>query len=236
MPRGRLPTGTMDDDSYQKELFQFDEPKKPFSRLSTILPKPDLQGKVAVVVTLDRMVFIALGIVMAGVLVFAVGVETGKRRSQTRPTAAKAPPETAPRPGAVQAPARLPAGAPVPVAPAVAQGAAASPQKTFFNTTPAATSAQVGADKRAAATSLRTEAAQDLSKPYTIVAAAFTRRDTAQAGAELLKRDGFQAHVYFSSPYYLVCAGGYDDKNGARVQTDLRSIKRTYKDAYVKAR
>lgn len=73
----------MEEEKFQKELFEFEQPKKTFSRLTDILSKADFEGRVTVTLTLEKMVFIAIGIIMAMVIVYALGVESGKSRIKT---------------------------------------------------------------------------------------------------------------------------------------------------------
>ena len=69
---------------YKKELFEFkDKPKKNFFSLRGILPfgnmpKGDFENKFLITITPERLVFIAIGIVMLMVIIFALGVERGK--------------------------------------------------------------------------------------------------------------------------------------------------------------
>lgn len=70
----------MDEDKYQKELFEFEKPKRFFPRISDLFPKADFERNVAITLTLDKVVFIAIGIVMLMVVIYALGVEAGKNR------------------------------------------------------------------------------------------------------------------------------------------------------------
>jgi len=85
----------MDEDRYQKELFEFEKRKRFFPRLSGLFPKADLERNVAIRITLDKAVFIAIGIVMLMVAIYALGVEAGKRRP-AEPLQAQAMPVQAP--------------------------------------------------------------------------------------------------------------------------------------------
>ena len=71
----------MDDEKNQKELFEFEKPKRFFPRLSDFFPKADFERNVAFTLTLDKVVFIVIGIIMAMVVVYALGVEAGKSRA-----------------------------------------------------------------------------------------------------------------------------------------------------------
>ena len=92
----------MDEEGYQKELFEFsDTPRKSFPRLGKFLPRADFEGKISFTFTLDRLIFIAIGIILAMVIVFAAGVERGRSvaidalKEFTIVTASEKPPATA---------------------------------------------------------------------------------------------------------------------------------------------
>lgn len=75
----------MEDTGYQKELFEFETPKGAAQKKpDPIFPK----GKFAVTLTLDRLVFISIGVIMLMVALYALGVEKGK--SSARQAAKKA--------------------------------------------------------------------------------------------------------------------------------------------------
>jgi hypothetical protein len=188
----------MEEEKYQKELFEFEEPKKPFSKLTNLLPKRDFEGRVALSLTLEKIVFIFIGIVMAMVLVFALGVENGKSRGD-RVKIVNVP-QTAPKAGPKAGPQQSDSGA------------AAKPRP------------------------LQSDSGVVAAKPYTIVAATFSKKETAQAAAAFLTKEGFSASVVLSDPYYRVCVGSYADMYGTQVQKDLAKVKRIYKDAFVRVR
>lgn len=71
----------MDEDKYQKELFEFEKPKRFFPRISDLFPKADFERNIAITLTLDKVVFIAIGIIMLMVVIYALGVEAGKGKS-----------------------------------------------------------------------------------------------------------------------------------------------------------
>jgi len=184
----------MEEEQNQKELFKFEEPKKPFAKLTSMLPKRDFEGKVVMPLTLEKIIFISIGIVMAMVLVFALGVERGK----ARPLGASSGAETKAR--------------------ALQLGSGVPAQNSFLNTAPAVSVAQVKA------------------KSYTIAAAAFSKKETALAAAAFLTKNGHNAFVVYSAPYYRVCVGTYPDMYSVQVQRDLAKVKRIYKDAFIKVR
>jgi len=215
----------MENDKQQKELFDFEETKKPFSGLAHMLPKPDFEGKVAIVLTLEKMVFISIGIVMLMVLVYALGVETGKSRrarvAASQPMAVQQEVKRIP----MQSGRAIPPVSTtlvVPVTPKSPVAAAASTVQSVKPPEPAG--------------STENAVARDNAKPYIIVVAAFSKKETAQASAARLAKDGFTVFVYQSGSYFMVCVGPYADKYGTQVKQDLNVIKRTYKDAYIKLR
>lgn len=213
----------MEEERYQKELFEFEEPKKPFPKLSSMLPKADFEGKVAFNLTLDKVVFVSIGIIMAMILVFAVGVESGKRRSLQRLPAQKQNLQTEARKASV---ARvIPALAVKQIQSAPTAGAA---QNRFLSTAPAVQpKPQVAAKKPSAA---------DLSKPYTIVAGSFSKRETAQSAVAYLSKEGYRAFSYYNEPYYMVSVGSYADPSSADAKMDLLKVRRIYKDAFIRLR
>jgi hypothetical protein len=64
----------MEETKYQKELFEFEPPKKSFPKLDGMLPKSNF----AVMLTMEKFIFVAIAIVMVMVAVYALGVERGK--------------------------------------------------------------------------------------------------------------------------------------------------------------
>ena len=87
----------MDEEKYQKELFEFEKPRKRFPRFSDLFPKADFDNRVAITLTLERLIMIAIGLLMLAVVVYAFGIETGRRitkdaaSSETRITLTKTP-------------------------------------------------------------------------------------------------------------------------------------------------
>ena len=228
----------MEEEKYQKELFEFEKPKRFFPKLSAFFPKGDFERNVILTLTLDRAVFIAIGIIMVMVAVYALGVESGKIRTaqSTQPGA----------PVAVQATKVLPA---VQIAPAVSArpGRQVQPARAAvpdlqvagsqFQSTSTAVRGQTVALNTAAANSIKKNTpVAAISKPYTIVAATFTSKETALQEIAKLKKLGFDAAIIQSGRYFQACAGSYADKAGAQGQKDLKKLKRLYKDAYIRLR
>ena len=224
----------MNEEKYQKELFEFEKPKRFFPKLSAFFPKGDFERNVILTLTLDRAVFIAIGIIMVMVAIYAIGIEAGKTRTlkNTQP----------PAPAAAQAAKIVPAAAQVvktaPVAQAVVAPAAAASvvQAAKIQASPTASAkAQSIVLNTAAANSIKKNPAPaDTGKPYTIVAATFTRKDTAVQETDKLKKLGFSAVIVQSGRYFQACVGAYADKAGTASQKDLKKVRRLYKDAYIK--
>ena len=214
----------MDEEKYQKELFEFEKPKRLFPKLSDFFPKADFERNVIFTLTLDRVVFIAIGIIMVMVAVYALGVETGKFRAiQITQATAVAPDTTQNAPA--QAVKVVPIQGVKQAQPGGRPAISAAP-----NTKVQARAVPVIKAQPAAA------AASIAAKPYTIVAAAFSRKDTAAQEVNKLKGQGFGASLVQSDPYFLACVGAYADKASAVSQDDLKKVKRLYKDAYFKMR
>ena len=68
----------MQNDNAQKELFEFEKPKKIFPRFRGIFPGPNLENSFSVTMTLDKLIFVAIAMIMLLVVVYALGVERGK--------------------------------------------------------------------------------------------------------------------------------------------------------------
>lgn len=188
----------METEKYQRELFEFEAPKKAAPRLGNIFQKADF----AIILTPEKMVFAAIGMIMLMVVFFALGVEKGKAAVRAK----SAPPK------------------------AISSEIAASPiiprmVVTATNITPKISPP---------APPKKNQAAFDRSKPYTIVAAAFSREDFALKEVGKLKANGLEAFVYYGEPYYLACAGFFQSKNGA--QKILNKVKQMHRDAYVRLR
>jgi len=227
----------MAEDNYPKELFDFEQPKKTFSGLSNMLPKADFEGRIMITLTLEKMIFIAIGIMMLMVIVYAFGVESGKARAKILASAERAMPANKD----VQPSAAKTTPAPVKPAPVIpatlnAQNRLpAATQQTILSAAAAPRVNTLAADKYASDV-VKKEPVRDSTKPYTVVAAAFSAKQAAQAEVARMKRNGFAAYLVYSEPYYLACIGAYPDKDGAQSKRELARIKRFYKDAYFRSR
>lgn len=203
----------MDEEKYQKELFEFEKPKRLFPRLSNLLPKADFEGRIVITLTLEKVIFIAIGIIMLMVVVYAVGIERGRTvnkditiRTIGQPVAAKE-----------------------------AQSQTMSKAPQFLSVEPiAATNKSV--PKKAMASSVKAVAAPmvDATKPYTIVGVTLTSKDTATAEMNKFRQEGLEAYMVRTGQYYQVCVGSYANKENA--QKTLVRIRQTFKDAYIRSR
>lgn len=109
----------MDEQKEQKELFEFEEPKRQFSGIRGIFHKAGFENRLAVTLELDRLIFIAIGLLLFLVVVYALGVEAGRAGARRR-LAVISVPKTTERAAAVQSPSMGPAVKPAieaPVAP-----------------------------------------------------------------------------------------------------------------------
>ena len=64
----------MEENKYQKELFEFEKQKKPFPRFGRIF----LKGDFGLTFSMEHLVFISIGLIMLMVIIYALGVERGK--------------------------------------------------------------------------------------------------------------------------------------------------------------
>jgi len=201
----------MENENYQKELFEFKATKKATAGFGNIFQRNDL----AIVLTAEKMVFAAIGMIMLMVVFFALGVEKGKAASHA---AARAPKEVIR--DIIVSPV-----APVKTSPSVSV-VKPKPVVTVTNITPK-TSPKPAAREKA-------RAASGKSKPYTVVAGAFLREDFALREVDKLRANGLEAFVYYVEPYYLACVGAFRDTRSAKKV--LSKVKRMRWDAYVKLR
>jgi len=204
----------MEEEKYQKELFEFDQPKRSFSRLADMLPKADFEGKVTFTISLENMVFISIGIVMAMVIVYALGVESGKSRAK------------APEVQTVKQAER-------PLMSTVSQNRPMTiPARNILNTAPIVTTVKPAVPvEQISRNQVKAAAVSQEPKPFTIIVGTFASKQNAQAVAVILTRQGFNATITYNKPYYQACVGSYADKNSADGKKDLIRVKRIYKDA-----
>jgi hypothetical protein len=212
----------MEDDKHQKELFELDRPKKSFFRLAGILPKPNIEGKFLFTLPFERTVFLAIGFLMLLVLTYALGVERGKTIAFTTG-------------GIVEK--QIVSVKALPVIQA---------QKTsqFMSTAPIAKDRVLLSQKAIAMTlsslpvtkSVTDAAKKEAPISCVIIAVTFSKQQSANEEAGILRSEGFNASVVYDKPYYQVCVGPYPDKSAASTLSDLKKIRKKYKDAYFKLR
>ena len=75
---------------------------------------------------------------------------------------------------------------------------------------------------------------QNLAKPYTIQLATYKKQDLAEKEVAALRRAGFFSFIITSGDYYVVCAGQYENKDGA--SKDLKFFGSKYKGCYLRRR
>ena len=210
----------MDEEKYQKELFEFEKPKRFFPKLSDFFPKGDFERNVILTLTLDRVVFISIGIIMIMVVLYALGVETGKSRAIEGAW---------PVPASAAMPQVAKVIAPQPVITSQAQGVK---QNQPVRIVTPAVKMQI-ATKAPIPVSVPS-VVSNVTKPYTIVAVTFVSKDTAMQEIGKLKKQGYDAVIIQSDRYFQVCIGAYSDRTGPNSQKDLKKVKRLYKDAYLR--
>lgn len=221
----------MDEEKYQKELFEFEKPKRLFPKLSDFFPKGDFERNVILTLTLDRAVFIAIGIIMVMVALYALGVEAGKSRATESARMSPALPVVAPQAVRVVAPQAAKVIAPQPVV--TTQARMVKQNQPVKITAPVAKTQVV---TKVPAKPVPAPVVSNVAKPYTIVVATFVSKDTAMREIDKLKKQGYNITLIQSDRYFQVCIGAYTDRAGTDSQKDLKKIKRLYKDAYIRAR
>jgi cell division septation protein DedD len=199
----------MENENYQKELFEFETPKKAAAKFGSVFQRNDL-----VILTAERMVFAAIGMLMLMVVFFALGVEKGKADGYA---AARA---------SMTASDRIVVSPIVPVKTAAVSVVKPKPIAAITNITPKISPQP--------AVSKKPSAALDRGKPYTIVAASFSREDFALREVNRLKADGLEAFIHYGEAYYLACVGSFENKRDA--EKILNKVKRVRRDAYVRLR
>ncbi|MCX5686874.1 MAG: SPOR domain-containing protein [Candidatus Omnitrophica bacterium] len=70
----------MEEGKSQKELFEFEKPKRSFPKLSNFLPKADFERNILITLSLEKIMFVSIGLILAMVVVYALGIEVGKAR------------------------------------------------------------------------------------------------------------------------------------------------------------
>lgn len=195
----------MENEKYQKELFdEFKQPKRQKHGFGRFFQKADF----AINLSAEKLVFILIGVLMLAVVSFALGVEKGKSQAAiSQGTVSTTVPQPISQNKDTVTPTNIVAKNKTLAAPVSAKMAADNPKIQYV------------ADK---------------SKPYTIVAAAFSREEFASKEVSRLKANGLEAFVYYGEPYYLACVGAFANKDSA--QKVLVKVRQMHRDAYVRLR
>lgn len=200
----------MEEENQQKELFEFEKPKRPFSKFLRFFPKADFEGRVLVTLTPEQIILIAIAVLLSLVVIYAVGVEQGRKNQVDKPAALTTSSE-----------------------------ADLKSAQSFFATTQVRRSAPgiqprpAKIEKRAAPFTVRPA---DTTGRYTIVAATFKGREAAVQALNGLRQEGLSAFLMQKEAYIVVCVGAYEDMNSGQAVKDLATVRQRYKDAYIKTR
>ena len=177
-------------------------------------------------VSYEQLILSTVAFIMAGLVLFSLGMERGRRvaqRSPTQPLTAGAPvathrgqtslafAENAPTP-----PVRMPSGT-VPSAQAKASvvAPAAAPAAAPITTTAAA-------------------APTNAKGQFTIQLATFTQPALAEEELRLLRKGGYQPFLIKTGKFSAVCVGAYATRQEATRQ--LAAVKSSYHDSFVRQR
>ena len=222
----------MDDEKIQKELFPFETQKRSFPRLSQLLPKPNLDGKRTLTVTLEAAILIIIGIVLVTVIMFAFGVERG-RTIKGIAVAKGAQPLAVKNAQLSQQSAVVKPAAPGTMAnTAPIKSTPNATIKMAVMQTPSGP--EVVSDKKGLGS--KNPILNELANPWTIVVLACKNKDIAISEVIGLKKQGASAtansFIVQNGPYYLVCIGAYKTK--ASAEAVLVTLRQKYKDAYIK--
>ncbi|MFH1790590.1 MAG: SPOR domain-containing protein, partial [Candidatus Omnitrophota bacterium] len=166
-----------------------------------------------VVLPVEAVLFVAIVVVLGFIFSFAVGVETGKRRSSDVAYAELA--ETVYVSPDKDDLAELPG----PAVQDVSRGAsrdASLPQIPAPETT----------EKTAKPVDM------DAQKPYTIQLISYREKSKAEAKANELKKAGKPAMIIRNNLYYQVCAGSYRDRKDA--EKDIKLFSEKYKGCFLR--
>jgi hypothetical protein len=156
--------------------------------------------------TVEQIILVAIGLILAGSFVFFLGVLRGKHLS-ARPSQFL-----------VQKKAEISPAIPVKntaLQPAIAAKQANRPAIVIANNMglPVPTSA---------------------SKPYTIQLSTYRKQDLAEKEVVLLRQNGFYSSANPSNGYFVVCVGQYETKDAAK--KDLKFFSAKYKGCFLRRR
>ncbi|OGW83641.1 MAG: hypothetical protein A2987_04670 [Omnitrophica bacterium RIFCSPLOWO2_01_FULL_45_10] len=210
----------MERETYQKELFEFNKPRKSkFFRFRDILPKVHLDNRLSIALTLERVIFISIGITLLMVVIYALGVEKGKTLQMSAALPQVRDLKKAP---VAQKETENPVSRP-----AIAK--LESKEKTAL--TPVALDTPQGTDMGAKEV-VQKGPVREKAGTFTIVAATFIQKDKALQEVDRLKRRAFDAFLRQSDAYFQVCIGVYPDKESGPSRRALSKVRQIYKDAY----
>ncbi|HSV43569.1 MAG TPA: SPOR domain-containing protein [Candidatus Bathyarchaeia archaeon] len=88
-------------------------------------------------------------------------------------------------------------------------------------------------DETAAVSEKIVDKTAPMGKIHTIQLASFKRQDQADALAEKLKKEGYDAFTLKKGNYYIVCAGHFADKQEAKKVSGV--LKKRYRDCYIRS-
>ena len=194
-------------DQQQKELFEFKKPKSRFPNLKGLFPKADFEGRVLVTLTPEQIIMMAIAIVMALVVIYAVGVEQGRNRNVE-----------------------------IPAAVTVSAGSGLKKAQSFFSTTQVRPQAPLAQARPALQPKPVSPQGTPAAVGYTIVAATYKSPDSAVQVVNVLRREGLAAYLARKDAYTVVCIGAYTDREGSQITADLAKVRARHKDAYIKSR
>lgn len=169
--------------------------------------------------SLENLVISSIGILMAIVLSFSMGVEKGKKvvlsGSPILPVTMAV--SVSSKPAAVPMPQTSPANkTPDPLV---------NPSRNM----PPEIARQ---DNKAEKTPVINKDDETPSSGYTIQVASFKKDEFAQKEADLLKKKGYNIFIVPKGKYSIVCVGSFPNKGDAKVT--LNRLQKTYKDPIVR--
>ena len=223
----------MTDEQSQKELFPFETDRRAFPRLGKIFSGPSSEQKFAVVITLERLVIIAIGIILAMVIVYAVGVETGR---VSRPAPRLCVPVKAPGVNSEEPKAIHTTVSPIKTVP-VQFNTVVTPSRQSGSVKPEASFGAVQISSQTVTGSAAGTAGKTAGPEqplYTIVAATFLKKETAVAEAARAKKIGLEPRLTQDGQYIVMTVGAYPAKETAL--SALAKLRAIYKDARVRGR
>lgn len=177
----------------QQELFDFSGVPRRVERLPSI---QKTHKPILISTSLEQLLFAAILAILAGCLVFFLGVLRGKSIAGPIARAVESPVVPAPRP--VPATAAVPATVETP-----------------------AVRAQVAAPRN----EVMSSTARDASKPYTIQLVTYKKGDLAEKEVAALRRSGYYASVIRKGEYYAVCVGQYSGMEEAKKDLKFFGVK-----------